>query len=165
MFDPAAVAAAVAAAVDGAADAVISCIGPTRNLRPGTVMSTGIVHLVAACEAAGVRRLVMQSGILMSDGGELSLANRVAVRVLRRVFAAAVTDKAKAERAVRESPLEWVIVRPVGLADAPARFAYTAGPAARVRPLSLLPFADCADCLLRAAGEPAWTRQTVNVGR
>ncbi len=161
VLDPAAVAAAVA----GGADAVVSCIGPTRNRRPGTVVSAGVAHLVAACRAAGVRRLVMQSGILMTDGRELSAANRLAVRVLRRALAAAVADKAAAEQTLRDSLLDWVIVRPVGLTNRPLRGTYTAGPAARVRPFRLLPFADCADCLLRAATDPAWTRQTVNLGR
>ena len=37
------------------------------------------------CERTGVRRLVFQSGILMSDGRELSLVNRLAARALQFV--------------------------------------------------------------------------------
>ena len=156
------------------ADAVVSCIGPRNklhfgavmnNLRPGTVMSVGTAHMVAAAEAAGVRRFVFQSGIGLSDGAELSLANRWLLRALwRPLFAAAISDKAEGERVLRASTLEWVIVRPVGLSNAPAAGQYLAGPRARVTLLAALPFADCATCLLRAVSEPTWTRQIVNLG-
>jgi uncharacterized protein YbjT (DUF2867 family) len=155
------------------ADAVMSCIGPRSKfggqlgsgLRPGTVMSVGTAHMVAAAEAAGVRRFVFQSGIGLSDGEELSPANRWVMRAWRTLFAAAIRDKAEGERLLRASALEWVIVRPVGLSDAPAAGHYLAGPRAPVAPLVPLSLADCAACLLRALSDPAWTRQIVNLGR
>jgi len=102
------------------ADAVVSCVGPRSNVRPGTVMSAGTAHMVAA-KAAGVRRFVFQSGIGLSDGVELSRANRWLLRALwRPLFAAAIHDKAEGERVLRASALEWVIVRPVVLREAPA---------------------------------------------
>ena len=148
------------------ADAVVSCVGPRSNVRPGTVMSAGTAHMVAAAEAAGVRRFVFQSGIGLSDGVELSRANRWLLRALwRPLFAAAIHDKAEGERVLRASALEWVIVRPVVLRDAPAAGHYLAGPHAPVAPLVSLSFADCAACLLHALSEPAWTCQIVNLGR
>lgn len=156
------------------ADAVVSCIGPRSKyggqlgsgLRPGTVMSAGTTHMVAAAEAAGVRRFVFQSGIGLSDGVELSRANRWLLRALwRPLFAAAIRDKAEGERVLRASALEWVIVRPVPLSDAPAAGRYLAGPRAPVALFAPLSFADCAACLLRAVSEPDWTRQIVNLGR
>jgi uncharacterized protein YbjT (DUF2867 family) len=146
-------------------EAVISCIGPTRNLAPGTIMSEGVANMIAACERVGVNRFVLQSGITLSDGSELSPWNRWVIRVLRRVFAQAINDKAIAERALRQSRLEWVIVRPAGLRDAPATSNYVAGPRARIAPLLPLPFADCAGCLVRAAVAPEWVGQIVNAGR
>ena len=82
-----------------------------------------------------------------------------------RIFAAAITDKAAAERMTQKIGMEWVIVRPVVLADKPAKGRYTAGPSARVAPLVPLSFDDCADCLVRAAtDEPNWIGKIVNVG-
>jgi uncharacterized protein YbjT (DUF2867 family) len=148
------------------ADAVVSCVGPRSNLRPGTVMSAGTAHMVAAAEAAGVRRFVFQSGIGLSDGVDLSRANRWVLRALwRPLFAAAIQDKAEGECVLRASALEWVIVRPVPLRDVPAAGRYLAGPHIPVALLVPLPFADCAACLLRAVSEPTWTRQIVNLGR
>ena len=63
----------------------------------------------------------------------------------------AITDKAVAERMTQKIDMEWVIVRPVVLADKPAKGRYTAGPLARVAPLVPLSFDDCSYCLLRAA--------------
>ncbi len=146
-------------------DVVVSCVGPRSNLRPGTVMSAGTTHMVAAAEAAGVRRFVFQSGIGLSDGAELSRANRWLLRIWHPLFAAALQDKAEGERVLRASALEWVIVRPVVLRDAPAAGHYLAAPRAPVAPLVPLSIADCAACLLHALSEPAWTRQTVNLGR
>lgn len=57
-------------------DTVISCIGPTKNFSPGTVMSKGIPNILIACQRTGVKRFVMQSGITLSDGRELSALNR-----------------------------------------------------------------------------------------
>lgn len=146
-------------------DAVVSCIGPRNNLRPGTVMSVGTAHMVATAEAAGVRRFVFQSGIGLSDGAELSRANRWLLRAVRLLLAAAIDDKAEGERVLRASTLEWVIVRPVVLRNAPTTGRYLAGPRAPVAPLAALSFADCAACLLRAVSEPAWTHQVINLGR
>ena len=66
------------------ADAVISCIGPAKNFSPGTVVSEGTSNIVAACQRAGVRRFVMQRGITLSEGDELSVGNRWAIRILRQ---------------------------------------------------------------------------------
>lgn len=170
-------------------EAVISCIGPpsnfspdsgkkgfqniraaknvmAANLSPGTVMSEGIPNILAACHRAGVKRLVMQSGINLSDGKELSAVNRWAVGLMRRIYWKAIEDKAIAEHAVIRSDLDWVIVRASVLKYADGNLNYTAGPSARISPLRPLPFADCADCLVRAAtSEPVWIKKIVNVGR
>lgn len=128
-------------------------------------MSVGVASILTECKRANVRRFIMQSGIGLSDGGELSCLSRFAVRVSGRIFTAAVIDKAAAERMTQETDMEWVIVRPVGLLDRPAKGRYTAGPLARVAVLVPLSFDDCAGCLLRAAtGEPNWIRKIVNVG-
>jgi hypothetical protein len=128
-------------------------------------MSVGVASILAECKRANVPRFIMQSGIGLSDGRELSWLNRFVVRVSGRIFTAAVIDKGLAERMTQKIDMEWVIVRPVVLADKPAKGRYTAGPLASVAPLVPLSFDDCADCLLRAAtGEPNWIGKIVNVG-
>jgi hypothetical protein len=93
-------------------------------------MSVGVACILTECKRANVRRFILQSGIGLSDGRELSCPNRFVVRVSSRIFSAAIADKATAERTTQQFDMEWVIVRPVVLTDKPAKGRYCAGPAA-----------------------------------
>ena len=157
-------AASTAAAIVGA-DAVICAIGPASNSNPGTLISVGTRHIVDGCEKAGVRRFVFESGIMVSDGSELSFLGRTAVQLFGMIFPKLRADKVIAEASITNSKLDWVIVRPPALAHTPPTGQYLAGPRARVMPAKALSHADCADALLRAATEVAWVKQVVNVGR
>ncbi len=165
-------------------EVVISCIGPTKaspagtfmaksipnaiaaNFSPGTVMSEGTQNIVEACERNGVQHLVMQSGIGLSDGRELTIGNRCLLGINRHILSKAIKDKGIAEHTVQQSNLNWIIVRPTGMTDTDATLSYIAAPGARISMTRTLSFADCADCLVRAAtSEPDWDRTIVNVGR
>ena len=146
-------------------DAVISCFGPANGLKAGKLMSTGAKNIVLASEEAEVKRLVFMSGILQTDGKELSFLNRFGIRFLRLFYHKVYKDKVIAETSIQESYLEWVIVRATGLKDVAGRGTYTAGPRVPVLPFKPLSYSDCAACLLRAAEEAAWTKRIINVGR
>ncbi len=154
----------VAQAVAGV-DAVISAIGPASNSKPGTLISVGTKHIVEACERQGVRRLVMESGMITSDGSELSLLGRGAIGIFGAIFPKLRSDKRVAEATIVQSKLDWVIVRPPTLTHERATGKYLVGPRLRILPAKGISHADCAEALIRAAGEPAWVRQFVNVGR
>jgi nucleoside-diphosphate-sugar epimerase len=146
-------------------DVVISTIGPERNLSPGDLMSVGTINILAACREAKVGHFVMQSGITLTDGSDLSMWDRFALRPIRFIYRKALVDKLLAEAATQSSDIDWVIVRPTGLKDAPPTGTYIAGPRARIALLRPLSFSDCADCLVRAASdESQWNRKIVNVG-
>jgi putative NADH-flavin reductase len=156
--------ASTAAALPGA-DAVISAIGPSANSNPGTLLSVGVKNIIDACAKGGVRRLVFESGLICSDGRELSFLGRAAVRVFGMVYPKLKANKLIAEASLIASNLDWVIVRPPVLSHSPATGRYLAGPGARVMPAKALSHADCAEALLKAATEPTWAKQIVNVGR
>jgi uncharacterized protein YbjT (DUF2867 family) len=143
---------------------VISTIGPSNNKQPGTLISEGIRNVVAASTAAGVKRIVFESGLMMTDGRELSLLARAAVAMFRRLNWRLYEEKLKAEATLRSSSLEWVIVRPPGLDHSPATSRYVVGPGVRVSPFKTLSHADAADFLVKAATDAQWTQQTVNIG-
>ncbi|MGB8359888.1 MAG: NAD(P)-binding oxidoreductase [Acidimicrobiia bacterium] len=96
-------------------DAVISCLGsPIGDV--DSVASIGTRRLVEAMQVSGVDRIVFVS----SDGAgasrrELPLPLRMGAWFTRRYLA----DKELAERALRESSLNWTIVRPSRLTDGP----------------------------------------------
>jgi putative NADH-flavin reductase len=154
----------VALAVAGA-QAVISTIGPANNSQPGTLISVGTKNIVDACERGGVRRFVMESGMITSDRTELSLLGRWVLATYAALFPKLRADKLVAEATVRQSKLEWVIVRPPLLNQGPATGKYLAGPRMRILPPKAISHADCAHVLIKAATESAWVKQIINVGR
>jgi uncharacterized protein YbjT (DUF2867 family) len=100
----------VAAAIDGA-DAVVFAAGAgpgSGAQRKMTVDRDGAVALVRAADAAGVGRYVIVSSVgaeAPPDGDD--------------VFSVYVRAKAEADQAVVASDLDWTVVRPGPLTDAP----------------------------------------------
>ena len=106
----------------GNADAVLVALGP----RPGEKSSSAQKHicseatraLIAAMVQGVSRRLVVVSsyGVGQTRSQRPFPFNLVAATLLKDVMA----DKERQERDVRAAPLEWTIVQPLGLTDAPA---------------------------------------------
>ncbi len=153
----------VASAIQGT-DAVICCVGPASNAKPGTLISVAAKNIVDGCAKVGVRRVVLESGMITSDGTELTFLGRTAVGVFAMIFPKLKADKLIAEATVTGSSLDWVIVRPPALGHSPPSGKYLAAPGAQVMPAKTLSHADCAEALLKAATDTTWVRQIVNVG-
>jgi len=147
-------------------DGVISCIGPdnARSPSPADFMSQSIANIIEACEKSGVTKFVMMSGILQSDGKELSLLNSLLIKFIRLFYHKVYKDKIIAEKSIENSSLDWVIVRAAGLEKKHGDKNYTAEPKAKISPFKPLPHTDCADCLLRALKEKEWNKKIINVG-
>src|SRR5205807_3926157 len=109
------------------ADAVLSAIGPANNKQPGTLISDAIKHMVTACEQAGVRRLVFESGLMVGDGTGLGFVSKIGVAIYRAMNKPLCADKRVAEAALVASKLDYVIVRPPALEQSPATGSYKAG--------------------------------------
>ncbi|MCC9195888.1 SDR family oxidoreductase [Arthrobacter sp. zg-Y820] len=104
--------AAVSSAVAGA-DAVVVTVGGAKGVPDQRTAVTGTV--ISAMQEAGVRRLIVQSSLGAGDSGSqlpgpLGLITRV-------VLAKPLADHNKQELAVRNSGLDWTVVRPTGLTD------------------------------------------------
>lgn len=111
---------AVARALAGC-EAVLSALG-TRKIslaRPVTMMSEATGVLVDAMKKQGVRRLVCITGLGAGDSaghGGFVYDWLVKPIVLRTIY----EDKDRQEAIIRQSGLDWVIVRPAVLTDKPA---------------------------------------------
>lgn len=108
----------VAAALDGV-DAVIQALGvPARELRrPVSLFSSATRVLVPAMEQAGVRRLVAVTGFGAGDSRDaIPCPGRVPFRML---LGRAYDDKSEQERLIRESTLDWTVIRPGILVPGP----------------------------------------------
>jgi putative NADH-flavin reductase len=102
-------------------DAVVSALGtPASPFREVTLLSTATRALVDAMKAEHVSRLVcitgMGAGESAGHGGFL-FDRLIFPLLLRQVYA----DKDRQEAIVRDSGLDWVLVRPAVLNDKPGR--------------------------------------------
>lgn len=129
-------------------DAVVVTLGAGAS-RKSRIRSEGTRNVIAAMQAHGVRRLVCQSTL----GAHESWANLNFVwkRIMFGLLLRPVhRDHELQETLVRESGLDWTIVRPSAFADGPAtgRFRVGFGPAERGLALKISR-ADVADFLRR----------------
>lgn len=109
---------ALRGAVAGA-DAVVSALGP--RTRDATLHREVAAALVGALREAGVHRFVGVSGAgITVAGDDKSARDRLISAVLRRLGGAAVADKAHEHAIWAASGLDWTLVRPPRLIDAPA---------------------------------------------
>jgi uncharacterized protein YbjT (DUF2867 family) len=102
-------------------DAVVSALGtPASPFRDVTLLSTATRALVSAMKVEQVSRLVCITGIGAGDSaghGGFVFDHLIFPLLLRKVYA----DKNRQEAIVRDSGLDWVLVRPSVLNDKPSR--------------------------------------------
>ncbi|WP_313691756.1 SDR family oxidoreductase [Halorarum halobium] len=142
-------------------DAVLFAAGSSLStglLRPSRVVDgDGVLTLVEAAEEADIRRFVLQSSIGVGDSRP-GMPWWARLLVLRWT----VRAKARAEAALHDSDLEYVILRPGWLTDDPATndlvLAEGGGPMT-----GSVPRADVAHLMVAALNTPAATGRTFEV--
>jgi len=149
--------ASVEAAVAGQ-DAVLCALG-TRVIRKNTIQSEGTRNIIQAMQRTGVKRLVVETSLDLGDSrGQLGFlfAHVIRATLLRNIF----EDKELQERIVRESGLDWTIVRPAMLNDGPRTGKYRAGFSASDKIARKISRADVADFMLKQTASKDFLRQT-----
>jgi putative NADH-flavin reductase len=110
------------AALSGA-ECVISALGTKLSRKPTTLLSHGTRNLVSAMRHQGVGRVICVTGIGAGDskghGGWL-YDRIIQPLLLNEIY----KDKTRQEQVVRDSGLDWVIVRPAQLTNGPATGSY-----------------------------------------
>lgn len=103
----------VGAALEGI-DAVVLALGVPANLRmitgPITLFSEATRVVVPAMQAAGVKRLVCVTGF--GAGSSRAAIHPLQAIPFNLVFAPAYGDKSIQEEIIKQSDLDWTIVRP-----------------------------------------------------
>jgi putative NADH-flavin reductase len=141
-------------------DAVISTIGGA-SAGPTTVCTDAMRSVVPAMSAAGVPRLVVVSahGVLETHDRSLyAMAAWAGVGERLR-------DKETMEPVIVASQLDWTIVRPPLLNDAPATGRYTTGDGIAIRLWYSIGRADLADFLVGEAEDPQFVRRYPRIHR
>lgn len=108
-------------------DGVLCALGHKRWFPPNRILSQGTRHLVEAMQTHGVRRLVCETSLGVGDSfGRMGLY--YTVFVVPFILPFYYFDKARQERVLRQSALDWVIVRPGALTNGKARGRWRHGP-------------------------------------
>jgi putative NADH-flavin reductase len=105
--------------------AVVSTLGVGQSFKSRGLMARAVPVIIAAMRQHGVRRLIFTSAFgLGPTWQDIPLLPRLFMKtLLRDVYA----DKAMGEQVIRGSDLEWTIVYPAGLTDAPPTGAVRVG--------------------------------------
>jgi putative NADH-flavin reductase len=143
-------------------DAVMCSIGSPAN-KNGTVRSTGTKNIVVAMEKAGIRRFVCQTSLGYGDSREVLdrtpfyFKYIIVPFILRKGFA----DHALQENHVRNSRLDWIIVRPGNLTDGKLTGKYKHGFLANAKDIKVkISRADVAHFMLRQLKDDTYLNKT-----
>jgi uncharacterized protein YbjT (DUF2867 family) len=136
-------------------DAVICVLGTRSRAEP--IEALGTRTIVKAMQGQGVRRLVAVTSLGVGDSkDQIPFFFKILMRIgLKKIMAA----KEEQERTIKESGLDWTIVRPGGLTDGPRTANYVSGldKTIMARRVSR---ADVAEFVLRQLGDDRYLRQT-----
>lgn len=152
--------ASVRAAMPGH-DAAICALGVRKALRSGRLIERSLFEIVAAMELADTNRLVVMSAL--GVGATVTQAPPVPRFLYRALLGDIFADKARGERTVEASVLDWTIVHPPLLTDGPLTGAYRAGETLELTGFPKISRADVAHFLVEALGSRAWSGKHVVV--
>lgn len=151
-------ASAVEQAIQGQ-DAVVCVLGSGKKLK-STIRSEGTQRIIQAMEKVGVRRLICQSTLGTGDSwSNLDFYWKYIMFgfILRQVFA----DHQRQEALVRNSNLDWTIVRPSAFTDGPHTGRYRHSFPSTDRNITLqISRADVADFILKQLLDQSSLHQT-----
>jgi putative NADH-flavin reductase len=143
-------------------DAVLSALG-SPTLKKNNVLSTGTKNILESMMAHGVHRLVCESSLGVGDSREqpgFLFRWFFLPLVLKHAFA----DKEVQERYIRESAVDWIIVRPGYLTDAGRTSDYKVGFSPADRSIKgKISRADVAEFMLSQITDNTFVRKTPGI--
>jgi putative NADH-flavin reductase len=166
--------ASLQSAVHGA-DAVLSGLGPHSNSDAG-IASRGTEAIVAAMRATGVRRIVAVSAAPVSsvpspgrpdppryDPGDGFFMRHIFGQFAKVAFRKVYADLALMEDILRDSGLDWTVVRPPQLTDKRPTATYRTARGQNIRGGWSISRADVAHHMLRVLGQPDAIGQAIGI--
>ena len=157
------------------ADAVISALGPVSTSETGVAWQ-GTQAIVQAMRATGVRRIIVVSAAPIStvpspgrptppkhDPGDGFFMRHVFSPLIKAVLRKHYADLARMEDVLRDSGLDWTVVRPPRLTDQALTGTYRTATGQNLRRGVLISRADVADLMLRVLKQPQTVRQAIGI--
>ena len=155
VFDPV----SVDQAVQGQ-DAVVVALGAGSDLQKTTVRTTGTINIIDSIQKNDVIRLMVVTAMGVGESwDDLSLFNKFFFATLLR---SSRTDHEAQEVAVKESGLDWTIIRPSGLTDTPRTGVYEVGEHISAA-TSKIARADVADLILKELQQNMYIGKAVTI--
>jgi putative NADH-flavin reductase len=139
--------------------AVISTLGVGRSFKSRGLITQSMPRIVRAMEDHGVRRLIFTSAFGVGDTRrDVPLVPRIFIRLLLQDI---YRDKELGEATLHASGLDWTLVYPAGLTDAPATGQCRAGEHHSLSGFPRIARADVADFLLTQINDTTYVRKGV----
>ncbi len=107
-------------------DAVLSALGHKRFFIPTSILSKGTEHMIQAMEEQGVKRFICITSLGVNDS-RFKLGLYYTLFVIPFIVFFYFRDKAKQEKLIQKSKLDWTIVRPGQLTNGKKRAVYKHG--------------------------------------
>ncbi len=155
VLDPHAVERAVAGS-----SAVLVALGGKPDTK-ATVLSEGTGFVIDAMVKHGVQRLIVESSYPMSGSPEGMEFLQGTPQDMMAMMKPAIEDKMGQEKRVRESGLDYTIVRPLILTDGAQTGQYRAAETLEIKKTDTISRADVADFMLKALESNQWVGKTV----
>ena len=146
-------------------EGVIVALGASSDMQADIVMEKGTINIIAAMKKHGVKRLVVESSYAMSGSPE-GVAFMKNMGMGEEQIAGVqhiLDDKTKQEEAVRQSGLEFVIVRPLMLTDNTKTGTYRVAESLDVKTGDTISRADVADFMLKSLTDNEWIGKTLAI--
>lgn len=151
--------ASVAQAVKGQ-DAVICALGAGSDLKKTTVRTTGTINIISGMQKNNVKRLIVVTAMGVGESWDtLSLFNKFFFATLLK---SSREDHETQEAAVRESGLDWTIIRPSGLTDTPLTESYDIGENILAK-TSKIARADVAHAIIKEVNDNKYVHKAVTI--
>ena len=144
------------------AGAVMVALGSRPDTKP-TVLAEGTANIISSIKTHKVNRLIVQSSYALSGSpeGMARLKAQGMDEEKMKMVKPMIVDKINQERKVRESGLDYVIVRPLALTDGKRTGKYRVGEKLQVEFESKVSRADVADFMLKSLKDDKWIGKTV----
>ncbi len=139
-------------------DAVISALGLGKSLRSGDLISNAVNILIPAMNEKNVKRLIFISAF--GVGETFKQANFIQKIIFRWPLRNMYADKSKGDEQIRDSNLEWTLVYPVLLTDAPRTAKYKVGEKLPMKGMPKISRADVADFVLLQLRDNSFLRRS-----
>ncbi|MEP7165904.1 MAG: NAD(P)H-binding protein [Ferruginibacter sp.] len=127
-------------------DAVLSALGVGRSLKSSGLITNAVKILIPAMNEKDVKRLIFISAF--GVGETYKQANFIQKFIFSTFLKNIYTDKGMADELIRRSSLEWTLVFPVLLTNAPRKGQYSVSEELPMKGMPKISRADAADFIL-----------------